>query len=316
MLYTIAEAAKAMGLEESVILKAIEDRVITVTTKVSGEWHLDDVELNLLYLYLARNYCKHHWQADSQSGRGKHQEPEIPTFVDGNNESSLEQEQSDTRTLADLTEPSPAVSATESTCQDEIRLYNADRICASHAGRASLARRAPFFAATVLLAAGCIAALGSLYFSGQIQLTGQNARSLTPVLDSQTASIVAASVEPRSREEATSTVAAVGSKNSPQERSSPPPITQRGSTISHTAAKKEQPKEKRNPIPVPETRPTTIPGWTVRSVSNGIATLEGPEGTWKVARGDTVPILGKVDSVVLWGNRWIVATSRGLITTP
>jgi hypothetical protein len=53
----------------------------------------------------------------------------------------------------------------------------------------------------------------------------------------------------------------------------------------------------------------------VRNVANGIATLEAPEGTWKVARGDAVPVLGKVDSVVLWGNRWIVATSKGLITT-
>ena len=31
---------------------------------------------------------------------------------------------------------------------------------------------------------------------------------------------------------------------------------------------------------------------------------------------DTVPGLGKVDSVVFWGDRWIVATSKGLITTP
>ena len=66
---------------------------------------------------------------------------------------------------------------------------------------------------------------------------------------------------------------------------------------------------------VPETRPTTIEGWIVRDVAEGIAILEGPDGTWKAARGDTVPGLGKIDSIVLWGNRWIVATSRGLITT-
>jgi len=60
----------------------------------------------------------------------------------------------------------------------------------------------------------------------------------------------------------------------------------------------------------------TIKGWTVRNVVNGIATLEGPGGTWKAARGDTVPGLGKVDSLVFWGNRWIVATSKGLVTTP
>jgi hypothetical protein len=34
-----------------------------------------------------------------------------------------------------------------------------------------------------------------------------------------------------------------------------------------------------------------------------------------VARGDTVPGVGTVDSIVRWGNRWIVVTSSGLIAT-
>jgi hypothetical protein len=69
------------------------------------------------------------------------------------------------------------------------------------------------------------------------------------------------------------------------------------------------------PTPVPETRPTTIEGWTIREVSGGTAVLEGPNGVWKATRGDTVPGVGKIDSIVRWGNRWIVATSRGLIST-
>jgi hypothetical protein len=67
---------------------------------------------------------------------------------------------------------------------------------------------------------------------------------------------------------------------------------------------------------VPETRPTTIEGWTLREVDNGTAVLEGPNGIRKVARGDTVPGLGRVDSIFRWGNHLIVATSRGLISTP
>jgi hypothetical protein len=70
------------------------------------------------------------------------------------------------------------------------------------------------------------------------------------------------------------------------------------------------------PTPVPETRPTTIEGWTVREVTNGIAALEGPNGILKVKRGDVVPGLGRIDSIVLWGQRWIVATRQGLISTP
>jgi len=68
-------------------------------------------------------------------------------------------------------------------------------------------------------------------------------------------------------------------------------------------------------MPFPETKPATVDGWIVREVANGTAVLQGPNGVWKAARGDAVPGLGKVDSIVLWGNRWIVATSRGLVTT-
>jgi hypothetical protein len=68
-------------------------------------------------------------------------------------------------------------------------------------------------------------------------------------------------------------------------------------------------------IPFPETKLATVDGWVVREVANGTAVLQGPNGVWKAARGDAVPGLGKIDSIVLWGNRWIVATSRGLVTT-
>ena len=69
-------------------------------------------------------------------------------------------------------------------------------------------------------------------------------------------------------------------------------------------------------VPVPETRPTTIEGWTVREVRGGTAILEGPDGVWTVTRGDTGPGVGRIDSIVRWGNRWIVATAGGLIATP
>jgi len=77
----------------------------------------------------------------------------------------------------------------------------------------------------------------------------------------------------------------------------------------------ERTKVSTKPAPVPETRPTTIEGWTIREVSGGTAVLVGPNGVWNATRGDTVPGVGKIDSIVRWGNRWIVATSRGLIST-
>jgi hypothetical protein len=77
----------------------------------------------------------------------------------------------------------------------------------------------------------------------------------------------------------------------------------------------ERTKVSTKPAPVPETRPRTIQGWSIREVSGGTAVLEGPNGVWNATRGDTVPGVGKIDSIVRWGNRWIVATSRGLIST-
>jgi hypothetical protein len=68
-------------------------------------------------------------------------------------------------------------------------------------------------------------------------------------------------------------------------------------------------------VPAPETRPTTIEGWTVLDVRGGTAVLEGPDGVRMATRGDTVPGIGRIDSIVRWGNRWIVATASGLIAT-
>ena len=74
--------------------------------------------------------------------------------------------------------------------------------------------------------------------------------------------------------------------------------------------------ERGSMVPAAETRPTTIEGWTVLDVRGGTAVLEGPDGVRMATRGDTVPGIGRIDSIVHWGNRWIVATASGLIATP
>jgi len=68
-------------------------------------------------------------------------------------------------------------------------------------------------------------------------------------------------------------------------------------------------------VAAPETRPATIPGWTVVDVRDGTAVLEGPDGIRMAARGDTIPGIGRVESIVRWGNRWVIATASGLIAT-
>jgi hypothetical protein len=69
-------------------------------------------------------------------------------------------------------------------------------------------------------------------------------------------------------------------------------------------------------MPAPETRPTTIEGWTVVDVRGQTAVLQGPDGVHTVTLGETLPGIGRIDSIVRWGNRWIVATANGLVTTP
>jgi hypothetical protein len=94
-----------------------------------------------------------------------------------------------------------------------------------------------------------------------------------------------------------------------------PPAAAPTSTPSATQA--NTPLTAREPmVPVAETRPTTIEGWTVLEVRGGTAVLEGPDGVRTVVRGDTLPGVGRIDSIVRWGNRWIVATASGLIATP
>ncbi|WP_426528616.1 hypothetical protein [Bradyrhizobium sp. McL0615] len=69
-------------------------------------------------------------------------------------------------------------------------------------------------------------------------------------------------------------------------------------------------------VAAPETKPATIPGWTVVDVRDGTAVLEGPDGIRMAARGDSIPGVGRVESIVRWGSRWVIATAGGLIATP
>jgi hypothetical protein len=41
----------------------------------------------------------------------------------------------------------------------------------------------------------------------------------------------------------------------------------------------------------------------------------GPDRVWTVKPGDSVPGLGRIDTIVRWGKYWIVGTSSGLISS-
>jgi hypothetical protein len=95
-----------------------------------------------------------------------------------------------------------------------------------------------------------------------------------------------------------------------------PPIAGKSPEPTSRAVQPELPEREAMVTPVPETKPTTIEGWTVREVRGEAIVLQGPHGIRKVVRGDMVAGVGRIDSVVRWGDRWIVATTSGLIATP
>ncbi|TKT72016.1 hypothetical protein YH63_011635 [Afipia massiliensis] len=56
-----------------------------------------------------------------------------------------------------------------------------------------------------------------------------------------------------------------------------------------------------------------VSGWTLREVSDGIATVIGRQGVFDVIPGDPLPGVGRVDAIRRQDGRWVVVTSRGLI---
>ncbi|HEY2134377.1 MAG TPA: hypothetical protein VGH49_00725 [Xanthobacteraceae bacterium] len=59
--------------------------------------------------------------------------------------------------------------------------------------------------------------------------------------------------------------------------------------------------------------PPVLEGWTVRSVYNGAALLQGRLGIVEVEPGDTLPGLGRVETIRRQDGRWVVVTSKGVI---
>jgi hypothetical protein len=102
---------------------------------------------------------------------------------------------------------------------------------------------------------------------------------------------------------ANTTVSSV-SENSKRGVQTTDPLLTKQAKRGTQAAAVEHTKVAPKPAPVPETRPTTIEGWILLEVKGGTAVLEGPNGVWSAIRGDTVPGVGKIDSIVRWGNRY------------
>jgi len=159
------------------------------------------------------------------------------------------------------------------------------------------------------------------------EMVSRWALSMDPLLSVSTSKLppaLATSSEPVRRAAVPPEIAAARHSNANHFNAQQERISENGATTravkQNTRSKTSSPlmhsQENRILMPVAETRWTTIEGWMLREVNNGAAVLEGPTGILTARRGDTVPGVGRVESIVRWGERWIVATSRGLISTP
>ena len=57
-------------------------------------------------------------------------------------------------------------------------------------------------------------------------------------------------------------------------------------------------------------------GYTLEDIRDGMALIEGHEGSFTVAPGDTIPGAGRVLRIERHGRDWMVVTSLGVIMTP
>jgi hypothetical protein len=69
-------------------------------------------------------------------------------------------------------------------------------------------------------------------------------------------------------------------------------------------------------VPTPPARPAIVEGWVVRDVYRGVALLQGRRlGTIEVEAGDSIPGVGRIESIKRQDGRWVVVTPKGLITS-
>jgi len=72
------------------------------------------------------------------------------------------------------------------------------------------------------------------------------------------------------------------------------------------------------PMPVPRpviTQPAIVQGWSVRAARNGRVLVENRGEFYEVVQGVPLPGLGQVEAIRRDGDRWVVVTPKGIITS-
>ena len=62
-------------------------------------------------------------------------------------------------------------------------------------------------------------------------------------------------------------------------------------------------------------RPPVVEGWVLRSVSDGVALVEGRHGVIEIEPGDSLPGIGRIHEIKRQDGHWVVVTPKGLIVS-
>ena len=353
MFYTLDGAVKVTGLSKSALLRALECGQINGTKDLFDEWRIERSELCQISRPLAE-YADKNGTSTSTVCNAATLEAEIAALVKDAGDSlrgplsGFHRDMEQAALQLPAAEPSETDECSASwpndidlrvkeaclgppTWDPHIKISDVERISPPDAK----GRRRVLATGAILgtLGIGCIL-LGSVaYFFGRavstpvengVKSSAQSteltkpATTGSPETDRQaTAGLPRADqIAALAARVAAQRLDSTGPDRQPRATKASPVVQQNAAASTAASGVERHPKSPSRPMPFPETRPTTIEGWMVRDVVGGTAILQGPDGVWRVTPGDTLPGVGRVVSIVRWGNRWIVATSRGLISTP
>jgi hypothetical protein len=69
------------------------------------------------------------------------------------------------------------------------------------------------------------------------------------------------------------------------------------------------------PSEVRPPKPPVVEGWVLRSVSDGVALVEGRHGIIEIEPGDSLPGIGRIHEIKRQDGHWVVVTPKGLIVS-
>jgi hypothetical protein len=252
---------------------------------------------------------------------------------------------------AQIDVPMPETPATEASIEtprrEEIKLVAFDHEAAQRAGMSSEApaadasprrRRFALLAATVAMAAAFGAVAGALGVSGLTQI-GQTPAPAAATVAPETPAVQSALAQMRSD------IAALKSSVETANRATNGQFakmterfdrveraqTERTAKLTKVTETLERLERRADTAPAKEAtasvpaaqpvaatpaQPAVVDGWIVRDVYRGTALIQGRRmGLVEVGPGDTVPGVGRIESIKKQDGRWVVVTSKGLITS-